>query len=274
MKVLNLALLSFFLFLISLSARADFSNMAKLSVNGVLVRRIIDNSTTPHLVNLSKFKVGDTLKIDLWTDHGAENNAFVRIIDLETEQIDTLGRRKTFIITSDFLNHAHLISATYIYDHREEFRITSDLFQTTQSNQIELIHQSLDDFATTILDAQSKKAKLTSEIFPASVEVNFIPGNKTRDRKLSDSTDQSIKKLKEFLWLNVVEVDYFDGFSGFDYFKIYNLGSIIYGSLKIDPENLDEYQFTLGDWDYRMEFHFSYTGSEYQLSKILLQLKY
>ena len=271
MKLVHSTFLSILFVLIALSAQADFSNMATLSINGSLIRRVVLNTNTPHLVNLSKFKVGDTLHVDLWTDHGAEDNAFIRIIDMENDLVTILKRNNSFIITPDFLNHDHLISATFIYQHREEFQINSDLFQTTQSNQIELIHRSLDDFSELLIDVQSENEGLILEIFNDSVAVNFALDGKSKSRNLTDTTYHSDEELRKFLKLNQEEIDYFDGFSGIDYFTIYNLGSKLYGSLKIDSKNLNQYQFSLGNWDYRIQFHFIHTENHYKLTKILLQ---
>lgn len=71
------------LLIISYSAKADFVDIAILKVNGVLVRKLTNNNSGTYFVNLNKFKVGDTLSIQIRTDHGAERNSYISIKNLE-----------------------------------------------------------------------------------------------------------------------------------------------------------------------------------------------
>ncbi|TNE54316.1 MAG: hypothetical protein EP338_07840 [Bacteroidetes bacterium] len=116
---------------------ADFVDIATIKVNNTLVRKVTNNSRSPYLINLSKFRIGDTLKIDVWTDHGAERNSFITIKNEESHHTDTLDYGEHFIITSDLLEQQHSISAISLFSYPKERKllgIFALLHQTIELN--------------------------------------------------------------------------------------------------------------------------------------------
>lgn len=249
---------------------ADFVDIATIKVNNTLVRKVTNNSRTPYLINLGKFNIGDTLKIDVWTDHGAERNSFIKIKNEETQHIDSLNRKEYFIITSDLLKYKHSVAVTYIYSHPMEMNITWDICTITPNNRIELFYENINDLRDFLISTSNYKPNFSSTILIDSVMVNF-KSKKLKNviqREVNDTITIAQDEIPKLLVFNEVEKSYIQRFNSIDYFQLYDITSDIHGYIKIDQDSLLYGVVAFGGYKYKLEFHFTFDQNSYVLTNI------
>lgn len=250
---------------------ADFVDIVTIKVNNALVRKLTNNSRTPYLINLGKFNIGDTLSIDVWTDHGAERNSFIEIKNEETQHIDTLERREYFIITSDLLKYKHSVVITYIYSYPKEMNITWNICTIIPNNRIELFYENINDLRDFLISTTVNKPNLSSTILNDSVIVNYWSKKLNNDiiqRQVKDTITIALTEIPKLLIFNEVEKSYIQRFNSFDYFQLYDITSDIHGYIEIDHESLLNGVVAFGGYKYKFEFHFKFDQNIYVLTNI------
>lgn len=258
----------------SMTVRADFVDMATISINNKFIRKVTNNSPQTYLLHLSKDQAGDTLRITLWTDHGGERNAYITLTDIETRETIEFPADHYHILNSTFLEHNFLISAKFVYTYPREFEITWDIFQTTSSPQIEQLYTSLNQFVDFMTFTRYRSAIWYKTFILDSIQTNFVwiaQSHAPNQRISSDTVLQSGSRFYQFLLLNDSEKEYFENFDANNYFKMYNLHSSIHGTLKIDQQHLDHYSFEMRNRDYRLRFEFIYRDNRYLLDGIFYE---
>lgn len=261
-------------FLISYSAKADFVDIAILKVNGVLVRKLTNNNQNPYFVNLSSFHVGDTLNIQIRTDHGAEENAYVSIKNLENNHKFVLTRENQFIISTELLQKKHLLSVTYVRDYPEEIEITWDICKIIPDDQIEKVYSSIDEFCDFLLSVSNGKPNFYSSILADSITTNYVikPSGKGFPEKiLKDTLNYPITKMCQFLILNNTEKLLIKNIRAIDYVSLYDFSSNLYGSIVIGDEDIDTFMFMFGDFTHLTRCYFQYSNGKYKLKKLLFE---
>lgn len=256
---------------VSYVAKADFVDIATLKVNGKLVRRLTNNNHVPYLVNLSRFHAGDTLSVQIRTDHGAENNSYLSLQNLENKSKQLLTKDHYLIITTDLLQKKHLLSVTYILDYPEETEVTWDICTFTPDEQIEQVYASINELRDLLLSAPNKKPPFSSTLFMDSITTNYqlsVAENGIRNKILKDTLNYSITKISDFLVLNPTEKTFIQKIDAIDYVKLHDFTSQLHASIILPPQNLDTFQFLFGDFDHSARFLFRYIDGQYKLEKI------
>lgn len=260
---------------ISLSARADFVDMATLSVNGRFVRKVTQDATQPYLVNLSQYKTGDTLRIKLWTDHGAERNAYITLTHLESKEEIEFSADHYYLMDESFLKNEYSISAHFVYEHPKEFEVSWSVFETTLSDQIEQLYYSLDDFVEFMIFSRYRSNVQWDRFIADSVSLNYVwisQSHGADQRTPTETLRHSGTHYSRFLPLTDTEKEYFERFDASDYYKLYNMRSPFYGSIRINNEDLDHYSFEMNNWEYTVRFEFVYRDNRYLLEGIFYEV--
>lgn len=264
-------LILFGFILISNKAQADFVDIATISVNGKTIRKVTNNSSEPYLVNLSKYQIGDTLKISVWTDYGGEMNSFITIKNNESLKIDTLTNNGKFIINSDVLIKKHSVTVHYVSYDNEKQIATWNICTIIPDEKIELVYKKSNELRDYLIST-IKKTKINPSILADSIFMNFklvTNKNGSVSKKILTDTIQINKQLvPKQLNFNKDEKLYIEEFNSIDYFQLYNLFSEIHGTIKINQPSLNDFIVVFGSYKYKYEFHFIYKQNEYFLSKI------
>lgn len=264
-------LILFGFILISNKAQADFVDIATISVNKTIVRKVTNNSNEPYLINLSKFQIGDTLKVNVWTDYGGEMNSFITIKNNESLKIDTLTQNGIFIINSDLLTKKHLITVHYVSYHNEKHFTTWNICTIIPDDKIELVYKKSNELRDFLIST-IEKSKINTSILADSIYMNFKLEklkNGTVSRIILTDTILIHKDcVSKQLNFNQDEKSYIEEFNSIDYFHLFNLYSDIHGTIKINQSSLNDFIVVFGGYKYKYEFHFIFNQNEYSLSKI------
>ncbi len=264
-------LIIFLLLLISYSVKADFVDIAILKVNGVLVRKLTNNNQNPYFVNLSRFHIGDTLCIQIRTDHGAEKHSYITLKNLENNHHFVLDKENRFIISNELLQKKHLLSVTYVLDYPEEMEITWDICKIIPNDQIEKVYASINELRDYLISVSNGKPKSSASILNDSITTNYqlSPTKKgVLEKVLKDTLNYSINKIRDFLVLNQSEKTFIKQIDAIDYVKLHDFTGNMYGSITTGDDGIDTFCFFFGDFNYRLEFHFAYMKDKYILEKI------
>lgn len=270
-KILSL----FTLLWISGWVRADYVDIAAMHVNGTLVRKMTRNSTHPYLVNLSQFQVGDTLQIDIWTDHGAEQNCVVTITSLETGETETLNRWKTLLITSELLEREYLVSVTFTYSYPHEFQSTWDICRIVPDPHIEKVYASMNELRDFLLTKPGSQNAMFPQLLKDSVEVNyFVSKGRAGElkREMMYAEKYPAQTIPEWTVLNPKEMNFLQQFNAIDYTRIYGFSTNVHSNVKIS-DDLNSYSMSFGDFTYQLEFFAVWEREKFVLERITLREK-
>jgi|GEM_PF-4339457 len=258
-------------FLCSLHANADFVDVATVRVNGKMIRKVTHNSLRPYLISFGQFRVGDTLHVAVWTDHGAQHHAFVTIRNLATGELDTLPRNNRFLLTPAILETAHLISVTFIYESGLVRESKWDICKIIPDQRIEQVYASADALPKLLLALKTKKAGITSPILKDSVLVGWkllpTPGG-VMARSMTGAVSYAAGQLYKVLQLTPAEKRYLERFNAVDYVQMYDFETNFHGNVLVDALTLDTFRVSFGDFTYQLLFDFAFDGAQYQLAKI------
>lgn len=72
--------------------------------------------------------------------------------------------------------------------------------------------------------------------------------------------------------LNQLEKSFIQKIDAIDYVKLHDFTSNMYGSIATGDEGINTFRFSIGDHDYRLEFHFKYITNKYVLEKIFYNM--
>lgn len=262
-------LLLLFILIGAHQAKADFVDIATIRVNQTLVRKLTHNHSQPYLVNLSRFKTGDTLKIEIWTDYGGQYNCTFVLENQETHGTDTLRWKDQIILTKELLEKEHRLTVIYQFSGQ---RMSWNICVFTPDPQIEEVYHTLNNWSYFLNSASLHKGMFTSPVLSDSIETNFVQSlsKKTPENRVPrDVSRHPIVHLSDILFFSEPEVSYLQKFIAEDYVKHYNLSSNIHGNLILDETDLSHFSFSFGDNDYHLEFCFELKQSQYKLTRIL-----
>lgn len=252
-------------FLFILSARADFVDIATIRVNGNKIRKFTNNTKTPYLLNLSEYKVGDTLSVSLWTDYGGQRNSSVTIENLKTSKVDTLDWEKSCLITEEMLKSEFLISAIF---HTGKFDIHWDICKLIPDQKIEWIYQTINQLADSLKGPNINLSHLAPDSMLIHVQNIredsgvFLPGQ---------TTYKSItNNLTKFIKIGAAEREFLDRFNATNYKELVDFHPQykVHGYINIREEDLDTFEFIIADFKTKTSFEFYFNEGKYILKEI------
>lgn len=251
-------------------AKADSVDIATITVNSTLVRRVACNSSVPYLINLSRFNIGDTLRVEVMTDHYAEKNSFITIKNIESQRVDTIKRNNYILINKDLLTKTHFFRVTYIYSYPQERKRVWDICMTTSDDKIELIYKNANDLRDYLIST-TKKIKINSAILADSVKINFsavrLKNGSILRKYLKDTLLIANSAIPKFLLFDKIEKSFIENFNSIDYYSLHNYDNI-YGFIRIDPESLNNFDVNFGGYKNRINFHFTFSQNIFVLKEI------
>ncbi|MBI3238948.1 MAG: hypothetical protein HYZ43_08945 [Flavobacteriia bacterium] len=248
--------------------KADFVDVATISINGKMIRKLTNNSRNPYLINLDNYHVGDTVSIKIWTDYGGENNAFVTVHQLINGHTDTLSKKNRFILTDEFFRDEFLISVTFI-DPLNNRGYNWNICKIVPDHRIEIVYEQLNDFTDLLLALKSKKEHIASPLLKDSVFVNFKQVSGVR--QLTDTIGYPITRLYNLLQFTKTETSYLERFNAVDYMAQYDFETDMYASIRVEENTIDEMSLSFGDFTYQLTFHFKWNEGSYLLERISFQ---
>jgi hypothetical protein len=262
-------ILLFFAF-IATFAKADFVDVATLSVNGKQIQKLTNNKGVHYLVNLNAHHVGDTLHLDIWTDYGGEDHAFFSIQNMDTQQIDTLSRSNNIVLTETILSTKHLITVTFLH---KNYTSAWEICMITPDDRIEKVYQRMNAFIDCLNSTKFKSIACLSTFSKDTVACNF---------NLSHFNKDSLRRMKEpEKWLNpeVISTNLkftknerkaFESFDAANYMEQYTIlwSTKVFFDTKIDETNFQWFSITIGDYNDQLLFYFTKVNEGYLLEKI------
>jgi hypothetical protein len=258
------------LLLAASSVRADFVDIATIRVNGKMVRKLTNNNSDPYLVNFSRFRPGDTVNIEIWTDHGAENNAFLTLRNLAAARVDTFDRKKEFLLTPEMLETEHLISVIYIYEYPREMKITWDICKIVPDDRIELVYAAVNNLKDLLISPDIWKSVSSSSVLMDSVTVDFnvVRSGTTFERQAAKAVRYPKSQLSDIVRLTPAERSYLDAFEPIDYAQLYGLDTDLHVAIQVKEATIDRFSVTFGDFSWQLRFSLLFVQGNYLLESI------
>lgn len=259
----------YFTFIVSF-VKADFVDVATLSINGKQIQQLTNNKSVHYLVNLNAHHVGDTLHLDIWTDYGGEEHAFFSIQNMDTHQIDTLNSSNNIVLTETVLTTKHLITVTFLH---KNYSSAWEICMITPDDRIEKVYQRMNAFIDCLYSPKFKFIACLSTFSKDSVACNF---------NLSHFNKDSLQRMKEpEQWLKpeVISTNIkftrnerkaFESFDAANYMEQYTIlwSTKVFFDTQIDETDFQWFSISIGDYDDQLLFYFTKTKDEYLLEKI------
>ncbi|HLP57029.1 MAG TPA: hypothetical protein VK151_18465 [Fluviicola sp.] len=253
-------------------AKADFVDIATISVNGKMVRKLTNNSRDLYLINFDNYQIGDTVKVKIWTDYGGEQSCFVTLKNLLSNDTDTLGKKKQFMLTEEIMSGEFLVSVTF-FDPFDTNRFYKwDICKIVPNHRIEVVYETINEMKNLLLSLKSKKNTVSSPLLKDSLYVNFrLPKPGTETRLLSDTTYYPATKLSDILQFTKTEISYLERYNSVDYFQQYDFETDIHGSIRVAEATLDHFQVSFGAFNYSFSFDLQWDSEKYILESIFYE---
>lgn len=276
--IYRIKLFTLLIALIPFIAKADFSDIATIKVNGTLIRKVINNTSDPYLINLSAFKVGDTLSVFVKTDMGIEDNSIVTIKNLVSGKIDTFNDKNQLLLTNEVLKTEHLISVVYI-NIDDDSRTYWDICKIIPNPIIEEIYYSANLLGKTLLSLETEKGKVASTILQDSILIGYKWGKSDKGsffRIPSDTISYSKSQLWNFVKLSPNEKKLLRNFDSKNYMMMDDYQSQEYEAtvhidLNINENELNKFQVVFGTNTNRLVFDFKRVENQYKLELISIK---
>lgn len=262
-------ILLLFVFIASFS-KADFVDVATLSVNGKQIQQLTNNKGVHYLVNLNNHHVGDTLHLDIWTDYGGEEHAFFSIQNMDTRKIDTLSSSNNIVLTETILTTKHLITVNFLH---KNYTSAWEIFLITPDDRIEKVYKQMNAFINCLSSTRFKSTRCLTSFSRDTVACNF---------DLSHFNNDSLRRMKEpEKWLNpeVISTNLkftknerkaFKSFDAANYMEQYTIlwSTKVFFDTQIDETNFQWFSISIGDYNDQLLFYFTKMKEGYLLEKI------
>lgn len=254
--------------------RADFVDVATISVNGKMVRKLTNNSRDLYLINFDNYHRGDTVNVDIWTDYGGENHSFVTLQNVLNSKTDTLSKKNQFILTEEIKSNEFLISVTFVDPFGSNHGYTWNICKIVPDHRIEVVYESINELKELLVSLNTKKSQISSTVLTDSLTVNFKPAQSGNEmRQLSDTVNYSISKLSGILQFNKTEMSYLKHYNAVDYADQYDFETNLHGSIQVAENSIDHFSVSFGNFTYRWLFNFQWDSEKYILESIFYHVR-
>lgn len=273
--VRNCMTLAFFL-AVSNVLLADFVDIATITVNGKLFRKLINNQSEPYSVSFGNHVAGDTVNLHIRTDNGSEQHAFFVLTDTETGVADTMEGYKTrFLLKKAHLTHAHNLTVYFRDFYGEKIAARWEICHVVPDVRIEKAYAATDALIAALIALKPGQRPISSEVIKNPVFIHFAASvvNGETVRKPVDSVRCEPANLQQALKLSKDEILFLKAQKAINYVTMYDEQHHVFGDVITDGDVPDTVTLRMQNRQHILLFKLKYdeTSRSFYLADARIQ---